>query len=54
MGGWVAETLAVNHPERVSAAAFLGSCNIATAWGKAITTVERDLARLDVDLPPLF
>jgi thioesterase CepJ len=54
MGGWVAETLAVKHPQRVRAAAFLGSCNTATAWEKTITTVERDLARLDVDLPPLF
>ena len=36
------------------AAALLGSCNVATSWEKAITTVERDLARLDYDLPPLF
>jgi pimeloyl-ACP methyl ester carboxylesterase len=54
MGGWVAETLAIRHPDRVRAAALLGSCNVATAWEKAITTVERDLARLDYDLPPLF
>jgi thioesterase CepJ len=54
MGGWVAETLAIQHPERVHAAAFLGSCNVATAWEKAVTTVERDLARLGYDLPPLF
>src|SRR5438093_813722 len=54
MGGWVAETLAIRHPERVRGAAFIGSCNAATAWEKAITTVERDLARLDPDLPSLF
>jgi thioesterase CepJ len=54
MGGWVAETLAVEHPERMRAAALMGSCNVATAWEKAITTVERDLARLGYDLPPLF
>lgn len=54
MGGWVAETLAARHPDRVRAAALMGSCNVATAWEKAITTVERDLARLDVELPPLF
>lgn len=54
MGGWVAETLAIRHPDRVRAAALLGSCNVATAWEKAITTVERDLARLDYALPPLF
>jgi pimeloyl-ACP methyl ester carboxylesterase len=54
MGGWVAETLAIRHPDRVRAAAFLGSCNEATAWERAITTVERDLARLDHDLPRLF
>ncbi|MDQ1455028.1 MAG: thioesterase CepJ [Actinomycetota bacterium] len=54
MGGWVAETIAIEHPERARAAAFLGSCNVATSWEKAITTVERDLARLGYDLPPLF
>jgi pimeloyl-ACP methyl ester carboxylesterase len=54
MGGWVAETLAAQYPDRVRAAAFLGSCNEATAWEKAITTVERDLARLDCALPPLY
>jgi pimeloyl-ACP methyl ester carboxylesterase len=54
MGGWVAETLAIRHSSRVRAAALLGSCNVATSWEKAITTVERDLARLDYDLPPLF
>jgi pimeloyl-ACP methyl ester carboxylesterase len=54
MGGWVAETMVINHPERVRAAAFIGSCNKATAWEKAITTVECDIARLDPDLPPLF
>jgi thioesterase CepJ len=54
MGGWIAETIAARHPERVRAVALLGSCNTPTAWEKAITTVERDLARLDLDLPPLF
>ena len=32
----------------------MGSCNVATSWEKAITTVERDLARLDLPLPPLY
>ena len=32
----------------------MGSANRPTAWEIAITTVERDLARLDYDLPPLF
>jgi pimeloyl-ACP methyl ester carboxylesterase len=32
----------------------MGSCNVATAWEKAITTVERDIAKLDPELPPLF
>jgi pimeloyl-ACP methyl ester carboxylesterase len=54
MGGWIAETLAARHPDRVRAAALMGSCNVATEWEKAITTVERDLARLDVELPRLF
>ena len=54
MGGWIAETIAARVPERVHAAAFLGSCNAPTSWEKAITTVERDLARLDYELPPLF
>jgi pimeloyl-ACP methyl ester carboxylesterase len=54
MGGWIAETLAARHPDRVRSAAFIGSCNLPTSWEKAITTVERDLARLDLDLAPLF
>jgi len=54
MGGWIAETLAFRHPERVEAAVFIGSCNLGTSWEKAITTVERDLARIDAELPPLF
>jgi pimeloyl-ACP methyl ester carboxylesterase len=54
MGGWVAETLAFRHPERVLAAVFIGSCNVGTSWEKAITTVERDLARLDHELPASF
>jgi pimeloyl-ACP methyl ester carboxylesterase len=54
MGGWVAETLAIRHPDRLRGAALMGSCNVATAWEKAITTVERDLARLGYALPPLF
>lgn len=54
MGGWVVETLAIERPERVAAAAMLGSCNVGTEWEKAITRVERDLARLDCPLPPLY
>jgi pimeloyl-ACP methyl ester carboxylesterase len=54
MGGWIAETLVLDFPARVRAAAFMGSANLPTAWEIAITTVERDLARLDYDLPPLF
>ncbi|MGP8060077.1 MAG: alpha/beta fold hydrolase [Acidimicrobiales bacterium] len=54
LGGWIAETLATEHPERVRAAAFMGSANRPTAWEKAITTVERDLARDYPDLPPLY
>ncbi|HVT41483.1 MAG TPA: alpha/beta fold hydrolase [Acidimicrobiales bacterium] len=54
LGGWIAETLVLDHPERVRAAALMGSANKPTAWEIAITTVERDLARLDYDLPRLF
>ena len=54
MGGWVAETLAIEHPGRVRGAALMGSCNVGTAWEKAITTVERDLALLDHPMPPLY
>ncbi len=54
MGGWIAETLAFRHPDRVRAAVFMGSCNVGTSWEKAITTVERDLARLDPELPQWF
>ncbi len=54
MGGWVAETLAIRHPGRVRGAALMGSCNVATAWEKAITAVEVQLARSDLPLPALF
>jgi pimeloyl-ACP methyl ester carboxylesterase len=54
MGGWIAETLAFRNPDRVRAAVFIGSCNVGTSWEKAITTVERDLARLDPELPQWF
>jgi pimeloyl-ACP methyl ester carboxylesterase len=54
MGGWIAETLAIEHPHRLRAAALMGSANMPTAWEKALTTVERDLALLDHDLPRLF
>jgi len=54
LGGWVAETLASRCPDRVRSAVFVGSCNAGTSWEKAITTVERDLARLDPPLPALF
>jgi len=54
LGGWIAETLVLDHPDRVRSAALMGSANKPTAWEVAITTVERDLARLDFDLPSLF
>ncbi len=54
MGGWIAETLVLDRPERIRSAALMGSANAPTAWEVAITTVERDLARLDYDLPRLF
>ncbi len=54
LGGWIAETLVLDHPERVRAAALMGSANAPTAWEKAITRVERDLALADHDLPPLL
>ena len=43
MGGWVAETLALEQPDRLRGAALMGSCNVGTAWEKVITAVERGL-----------
>jgi pimeloyl-ACP methyl ester carboxylesterase len=54
MGGWIAETLAFRFPGKVSAAVFIGSLNEGTSWEVAVTTVERDLAKLDPELPALF
>ena len=54
MGGWITETMALDHPDRVRSAVLMGSANRPTSWEIAITTVERDLAQLDVDLPRLF
>ncbi len=53
LGGWIAETLVIDHPGRVRSAALMGSANRPTSWEKAITTVERDLAASGVSLPPL-
>ncbi len=54
LGGWIAETLAIDHPDRVRAAALMGSANRPTSWEKAITTLERDLAASGVELPRLY
>lgn len=54
MGGWIAETLVLDHPGRVRAAALMGSANEPTAWEVAITSVERDLAASDYEMPPLY
>jgi pimeloyl-ACP methyl ester carboxylesterase len=54
MGGWIAETLVLDHPARVRSAVLMGCANRPTAWEIAITTVERDLAKSDVELPRLF
>ncbi|MGO8871110.1 MAG: alpha/beta fold hydrolase [Acidimicrobiales bacterium] len=54
LGGWIAETLVIEHPERVRAAALMGSANRPTSWEKAITTLERDLAASGVELPRLY
>jgi 3-oxoadipate enol-lactonase len=54
MGGWVAETICARHPDRVVAAALIGSCNESTSWEKAIGAVELDIARSGVELPPRF
>jgi len=54
LGGWIAETLAAEHPARVRCAALMGSANRPTSWEKAITTLERDLAASGVALPRLY
>jgi pimeloyl-ACP methyl ester carboxylesterase len=54
LGGWIAETLVIEHPERIRAAALMGSANRPTSWEKAITTLERDLAASQVELPRLY
>jgi len=54
LGGWIAERLAINHPERVRGAALMGSANATTAWELASTSVLRDLAAAGTVLPPLF
>ena len=54
LGGWIAETLVVDHPGRVRSAALMGSANRPTSWEKAVTTLERDLAASEVTLPRLY
>jgi pimeloyl-ACP methyl ester carboxylesterase len=53
LGGWIAEELALTRPDRITSAGLLGSLNRGTAWERAITTLQRDLAASDVTLPPL-
>jgi len=54
LGGWIAETLVIEHSDRVRSAALMGSANRPTSWEKAITTLERDLAASAVALPRLY
>ncbi len=54
MGGWIAETVCARRPERVSAAALIGSCNVSTSWERAVTAAELALARSGAELPPIF
>lgn len=54
LGGWIAETLVIDHPGRIRAAALMGSANRPTSWEKAITMLERDLAASGVELPRLY
>jgi len=54
LGGWVAEELALTRPDRLTRAVLMGSLNRGTAWERAITSVERDLAESEVPLPRLF
>lgn len=54
MGGWIAETFAYRYPDRTTAAVLIGSCNVPTSWEKLITTVERDFAEIDPELPRWF
>ena len=54
LGGWIAETLVIEHPDRIRAATLMGSANRPTSWEKAITTLERDLSASGVELPRLY
>jgi pimeloyl-ACP methyl ester carboxylesterase len=52
LGGWIAETMVLDHAERVHAAVFVGSCNRTTAWEKVSATAARELAAQGVELSP--
>lgn len=54
LGGWIAETLVIEHPDRIRAAALMGSANRPTSWERAITSLERDLALAGTELPKLY
>ncbi len=54
MGGWIAESLVLDHPGRVLAAAFMGSANRPTAWEIAITTVGARPGPARLRPAPLF
>ncbi len=54
LGGWIVETLAIEHPDRVRSAALMGSCNVSTSWEKAVIGVDVALAEGDVELPKYY
>lgn len=51
LGSWVVETLAVERPDLVRTAAFIGGLNRSTAWERISARYGRDLALL-ADPPP--
>jgi thioesterase CepJ len=54
MGGWVAEMLAAREPERVRAAAFMGSCNPCTEWERISAQGQCEMSRLGDTLPSVY
>jgi pimeloyl-ACP methyl ester carboxylesterase len=52
LGSWIVETLAVERPDLVRAAAFVAGFNRSTQWELIEARAGRDLAALDVIVPP--
>jgi pimeloyl-ACP methyl ester carboxylesterase len=54
LGGWIAETLAVTHAERLRGAVLMGSANESTSYERASLALAREIAASGLELPAAY